>query len=125
MNISFDDSRGPLVLRVSGDLRIWGLREAEGQRLVNLFRAQENLPKEIVLNLADVKQIDSLGVGMLARALVECAKQERSLRVVLPLGAAGKVLKMVHIFDPWPAFPDETAAVQASLRTAQGGTTLS
>jgi anti-anti-sigma factor len=118
MNIAFDDSRGPLILRVSGDLRIWGQREAEGQRLVNLVRAQENLPKEIVLNLADVQQIDSLGVGMLARTLVECAKQQRSLRVVLPAGSAGKVLKMVHIFDRWPAFPDENAAVQASKGSA-------
>ena len=117
MNIVFDDSFGPFILRVSGDLRIWGRREAESLRLVNLVRAQENLPNDMILNLSGVKQIDSLGVGMLARVLVECAKQQRELKVVLPPGVPGKVLKLVHIFDSWPSFPDESDAVQACLGT--------
>jgi anti-anti-sigma factor len=121
MNIVFDDSSGTFILRVSGDMRIWGRREAETLRLVNLVRAQEKLPRGVILNLAEIKQIDSLGVGALARLLVECAKQEIALNVVLPTGIPGKVLKLVHIFDAWPAFPDETAAVQASLRTADTG----
>src|ERR1035438_4000904 len=48
MNIVFDDSFGPFILRVSGDLRIWGRREAESLRLVNLVRAQENLPNDMI-----------------------------------------------------------------------------
>jgi anti-anti-sigma factor len=114
MNIAFDDCSGTFILRVSGDMRIWGRRQAEQQRLVNLLRAQENLPKRMILNLAEVKQIDSLGVGALARLLAECAKQEIELNVVLPAGVPGNVLKLVHIFDAWPVFPDETAAARAS-----------
>ena len=116
MNIVFEDSSGIFILRVSGDMRIWGRREAENQRLVDLIRAQEKPPQRIILNLAEVKQIDSLGVGALARVVVECAKQAIALNVVLPLGLAGKVLRFVHIFDGWPAFPDEAAAVAAFLK---------
>jgi anti-anti-sigma factor len=113
MNISFEVSSDIFILRVSGDMRIWGSREAEQLRLVKLLRSQENLPKRMVLNLGDVKQIDSLGVGALARVVVECGKQEIHLSVVMPPGIPGKVLKLVHIFDSWPAFPDEASAVQA------------
>jgi anti-anti-sigma factor len=114
MNIEFEASSDIFIIRVSGDMRIWGRRDAEQLRLVNLLRAQENLPKKMILNLGEVKQVDSLGVGALARVVVECGKQEINLSVVLPPGVPGKVLKMVHIFDAWPAFPDEAAAVQAS-----------
>ncbi len=46
MNIVFDDSSGTFVMRVSGDMRIWGRREAENQRLVDLIRPRKNLPNE-------------------------------------------------------------------------------
>ncbi len=111
MNFQFEAISGVFVLRVSGDMRIWGRRDAEQQRLVALLRAQEELPKNMVLNLSGVKQIDSLGVGTLARVVVECSKQHIKLRVILPDGVPGKVLKMVHIFDAFPAFGDESAAV--------------
>jgi anti-anti-sigma regulatory factor len=121
MNIVFDDSSGAFILRVSGDMRMWGCREAENLRLVNLLRAQEKLPKRLILNLAEVKQVDSLGVGALGRVVAECGKQEMRLSVVLPTGTAGKVLRLVHIFDAWPEFPDEAAAFQASLKTTDAG----
>jgi anti-anti-sigma factor len=114
MNIEFEASSDIFILRVSGDMRIWGRRDAEQLRLVQLLRAQESLPKRMILILAEVKQIDSLGVGALARVVVECGKQEINLNVVLPLGIPGKVLKMVHIFDAWPSFPDEAAAVHGA-----------
>ena len=113
MNIEFEVSSDTFILRVSGDMRIWGRRDAEQLRLVNLLRSHDNLPKRMILNLGEVKQIDSLGVGALARVVVECGKQEIRLNVILPPGIPGKVLKMVHIFDAWPSFPDEASAVQA------------
>jgi len=69
------------------------------------------------LNLAEVEHLDPLGVGALARLLVECGKQEMNLHVVLPAGLAGQVLKSVRIFDAWSSFLDETSA----LRVAAAG----
>ena len=119
MDIAFDNSSGTFVLRVSGDMRLWN-REKGNERLLDLLRARKDLPKRMILNLAEVEQLDSLGVGALARVLVECGKQEIDLTVVLPTGIAGKVLGVVHIFDAYPAFPNEAAAVRASLGTATG-----
>jgi anti-anti-sigma factor len=117
VDIAFDNSSGTFVLRVSGDMRLWS-REEGSERLVDLLRARKSLPKRMVLNLADVEHLDSLGVGALARVLVECGKQEIDMKVVLPTGFAGRVLTMVRIFEACAAFPDESAAVRASLGTS-------
>jgi anti-anti-sigma factor len=117
MDVAFDNSSGTFILRVSGDMRLWS-REEGNERLVDLLRAREYLPKRMILNLAQVEHIDSLGVGALSRVLVECGKQEIDLKVVMPAAMAGKVLKAVHIFDACTAFPDEAAAVRASLETS-------
>jgi anti-anti-sigma factor len=113
MDIALRVSSGTFVLRVSGDMRLWS-REDGNERLVNLLRTQENLPKQMILNLAEVNHLDSLGVGALARVLVECGRQEIELNVVLPAGLPGKVLRLVRIFDARPTFLDETAALRAA-----------
>ncbi len=100
MDVALTVSSGAFALRVSGDMRLWN-RESGNECLVNLLRAQENLPKQMILNLAEVEHLDSLGVGALARLLVECGKQEMNLNVVLPAGLPGQVLKSVRIFDAW------------------------
>ena len=95
-------------------MRLWG-REDGAERLVNLLRAREELPTQMILSLAEVERFDSLGIGALARALVECTKRQIDLKVVLPTGVPGTVLRLLHILDPWPAFPDETSAIRAFL----------
>ena len=120
MNTAFDNSADNFIMRVSGDMRLWGREEGQ-ESLVNLLRAQENLPKRIILNLCEITQVDSLGIGALARVAVECGKREIDLKVVLPTGFPGKVLKLLHLFDAWPAFPDEAGAVRGSLGSAAAG----
>ena len=113
MDISFDNSSGTFILRVSGDMRLWS-REEGSQRLVEVLRARRQLPKRMILNLADVEYIDSLGVGALVRVLVECTTHQIDLKIVLPTGPAVRVLELVHIFDACPTFADEAAAARAS-----------
>ena len=113
MTISSGDFSGNFVLRVSGEMRIRGC-EGGYESLVTLLRAQEHLPRRMILNLAELKLFDSLGAGALALVLVECGKREIELKVVFPGGVAGHVLKRLHIFDAWPTFPDEAAALGAA-----------
>jgi anti-anti-sigma factor len=120
MKIALDSVTGVLILRVSGDMRIWG-HEEDQERMLKLLRAQETPPKRVILSLSEVHHIDTAGVGALARVLIECSKCEIELKVVLPGGFPGQMLKRIHIFDAWLAFPDETAAIQASLGSVAAG----
>ncbi len=109
MKITLEALAGILILRVSGDMRIWRFEE-EQEHLLILLRAQEAPVKRAILSLAEVHHMDTAGVGALARLLIECSKREIELRVVLPGGFPGQMLKRIHLFDKWPAFPDEAAA---------------
>jgi len=120
MKIAVDNVTGILILRVSGDMRIWG-HEEEQERMLNLLRAQETPPKRVILSLSHVHHIDTAGVGALARVLIECGKSEAELKVVPPGGFPGEMLKRIHIFEAWPVFSEETAAIQASLGSAAAG----
>ena len=120
MKVVAEGVTGVLILRVSGDMRIWG-HEEEQERMLNLLRAQETPLKCVILSLAKVHHMDTSGVGAVARLLIECGKCKIELKAVLPAGLPGEMLKRIHIFDAWPQFPDETAAVQASLGSAAAG----
>jgi anti-anti-sigma factor len=120
MKIALDNVTGILILRVSGDMRIWGHEDAQ-ERMLNLLRAQETPPNRLILSLSHVHHIDTAGVGALARVLIECGKHETELKVVPPGGFPGQMLKRIHLFDAWSAFPDETTAIQASLGSAAAG----
>ena len=114
MKVAIEDVTGVLVLRASGNMRIWG-HEEEQERMLNLLRAQEPPPKRVVLSLSKVHHMDTSGVGALARVLIESGKSEIELKVVLPGGFPGEMLRRIHIFDAWSQFPDEAAAIQAFL----------
>jgi hypothetical protein len=47
-------------------------------------------------------------------------KTEIELKVILPDNFPGQMLRRIHIFDAWPQFPDEAAAMQATLGSAAG-----
>lgn len=106
-----------MVLRVGGDLRLWGKRDAEAQ-LLRLLRAEEHLPGQLVLNMAEIHHLDTAGIGELVRVIVECAKREVDLKLVLPRGVPGEALRRLHIFDAWQEFHEESAAIQAATAAA-------
>ncbi len=110
MKIALNSRSDILILRVSGDMRIWGHEEGQ-ERILKAIRAQESPPRRLILSLSDVHHIDTAGVGALARVLIECGKCEIQLKTVLPGGFPGQMLKRLHIFDAWSDFPDEAAAV--------------
>src|ERR1051326_1624251 len=110
MEISTVRISGSLVVRASGDLRIWG-HEAENDHLLNLLRAESDLPKQVILNLSQLTRVDSMGIGSLVRVVIECAKRDVGLKVVMPSGVAGEAIRCVRIFEAYPEFADEAAAI--------------
>ncbi len=110
-------AEGTLVIRVSGDLRIWG-KEEHQEQLINALRNAIPAPTRVIFNMSGIHHIDTAGVGSMARLLIECGKRELDLRVIMPVGFAEQVLKRLHIFDSWPAFPNERAALDSDSSAA-------
>lgn len=109
---------GFVILRVSGDLRLWG-RSERGDELVNILRSgMQDHPSRVVLNLRGLTNVDSMGISALVRIPVECGRQKLGLHVVLPSGIAGHALERVRILDGWPSYNDEAAAIKAAQAQA-------
>jgi Anti-anti-sigma regulatory factor (antagonist of anti-sigma factor) len=85
---------GYAVLRVSGDLRLWDRRGAE-QELLKLLPDDAALPgNRLLLNLADLTHVDSLGISALVRVVIACVKKSvgvgRSCPAALPANRFGR-----------------------------------
>ncbi len=113
MNVELESHPGFLLLRVAGDLRLWG-KQGQESPLGTLHSQLEDAPERLVLNLTGVTNVDSLGIGAIVRMLIPCYKRHMDLKVVLPAGLAGEALRRVHVFDAWPEFPQEAEAIQAA-----------
>lgn len=95
-------------------MRLWGRSEHE-EELVKLLRSGlQDRPSQVVLNMRGLTNVDSLGISALVRIPIECARQKMGLKVILPPGIAGEALRRVRVFEPWPSFNDEAAAIQAA-----------
>lgn len=115
MEAELERHREFLVLRVKGNMRLWGHPELEA-RLLQTFRAGlGDNPAQLVLNMGGLTHLDTLGIAALVRVLIECSKRKMELKVVLPSGMAGEAIKCVRVFEPWPNYQDEQAAIQAAV----------
>jgi anti-sigma B factor antagonist len=97
------------LLNVSGRLTSFetGALRDSISRLLKLGR------KDIVLNLSGLKYLDSSGIGELARAYVAVVKQSGQMKVVGLSSKIEEVLKITQLYQVFPEFPDEEAALKS------------
>jgi anti-sigma B factor antagonist len=69
--------------------------------------------KDIVLNLSSLKYLDSSGIGELARVYVTVVKQSGQMKVVGLSSRIEEVLKITQLYQVFPEFPDEEAALKS------------
>jgi anti-sigma B factor antagonist len=67
----------------------------------------------IVLNLSALQYLDSSGIGELARIYVMVLKSGGEMKVVGLSQNVEDVLKITHLYQVFPEFPDEEAALQS------------
>lgn len=113
MEAEFEKHDGYLLLRVKGDVRLWGRSDIEKDMLERFHNAVAEDTKHLVLNLARISYLDTMGIAAMVRILIECSKRKIDLKLVMPGGVPGESLRRVRIFEPWPAYPDEAAAIRA------------
>ncbi|HWO40124.1 MAG TPA: STAS domain-containing protein [Candidatus Acidoferrum sp.] len=70
---------------------------------------------KILVNLADVTQLDSSSIGTIVRAFISLKHRGASLKLLGPRGNVRMVLETVHLLEVIPSIEDEAQAI-ASFR---------
>jgi anti-sigma B factor antagonist len=79
----------------------------------SISRLLEQGRRDIVLNLSGLKYLDSSGIGELARVYVAVVKQSGQMKVVGLSSKIEEVLKITQLYQVFPEFPDEEAALKS------------
>ncbi len=104
-------------IRESGDVTILDLRGraiigAESELLSShLQELVATGVRKLLLNLADLTQVDSSSVSTIVSLYVSLKRQGGDLKFLRPCGRVQMVLKVTHLLDIIPSFDDEPRAL--------------
>jgi len=115
LHISIRESCGVTILDLRGKSTIDGNSEILSRRLNKLVASGV---RKLLLNMTDLKQVDSSGVRVIVDAYVSLRNKAGELKLLRPRGSVLEVFRVLHLLDIIPSFDDETQAL-ASFR-AQG-----
>jgi len=101
---------GPIsLLDVSGRLTFFEV----GALRDSVSRLLKQGRKNIVLNLSALQYLDSSGIGELARIYVSVVKESGELKVVGLSSRVQEILKTTQLYQVFPEFPSEEAALES------------
>ena len=112
LQISIRESADVTILDLQGRVTIGADSELLNSHLQKLIA---NGVRKLLLNLADVTQLDSSGVSAIVGTHVSLSRQDGSLKLLRPCGRVRTVLRVIHLLDIIPTFEDEAQAL-ASFR---------
>lgn len=105
-------------IRNSGDVTILDLRgratidDGESELLDrHLQELIANGARKLLLNLADLTQVDSTGIGVIVGTCVSLRRQGGDLRVLCARGLVLEVFRVLHLQQAIPSFEDEAQAL--------------
>ena len=98
------------VIRLRGSLTLGSPVDDLRQTLDQALRAGD---ANLVLNLSDVRWVDSSGVGVLVKSLTSAKQAGGSLKLVNPSKPALQTLKMCNLLPLFDVFDEESEAVQS------------
>ena len=111
--ISIRESCGVTILDLRGRSTIDGKSEILSRRLKKLVAGGV---RKLLLNMTDLKQVDSSGVRVIVDAYVSLRDKGGELKLLRPRGSVLEVFRVLHLLEIIPSFDDETQAL-ASFRT--------
>ncbi len=110
-----------ISIRTSGDVTILDLQGratlgADSDLLnTHLQRLIANGARKLLLNLADLTQLDSSGISAITGTDASLVRQGGTLKLLRPRSRVRAVLQVIHLLDVIPTFEDEAQAL-ASFR---------
>jgi anti-sigma B factor antagonist len=112
-----------ISIRESGDVTILDLRgrstinDGESDLLDSRIKGLvDKGAHKLLLNLGDLTQFDSSGIGVIVGTYVSLRNQGGDLRLLRPRGLVLEVFRVLHLLKIIPMFEDEAEAL-ASFRT--------
>ena len=118
-----------ISVRQSNDVTILDLRgkstidARESELLGNRLRALTDWGKrKLLLNLANLTQVDSTGISAIVESYVCLQRQDGELKLLGPRGRVLEVLMLFRLLDTIPSFEDESQAL-ASFRARNDAAT--
>ena len=66
---------------------------------------------KMLVNLTDLTQMDSSGIGSIVRAFTSLRRRGANLKLLRPRGNVRLVLETVHLLDVIPTIEDENQAI--------------
>jgi len=101
---------GPIsIVDVSGRLTSF----ESGALRDSISRLLKQHRTNIVLNLSDLQYLDSSGIGELARIYVSVVKASGQMKVVGLAPKVEEILKITQLYQVFPEFPSEEAALES------------
>ena len=111
-----------ISIRESGDVTILDLRgrsTIDGGESELLSSGLRKLiakgARKLLLNLADLTQVDSSGVGVIVATYVSLREKGGDLKLLCPCGRVREVFRVLRLQEIFPSFEEETQAL-ASFR---------
>jgi anti-sigma B factor antagonist len=107
--------------RISGDVTIVDL---QGKATIgpnsdllsrHLQKLAANGVRKLLLNLADLEQMDSSGIAAMLRSYVSLLRQGGSLRLLRPRARVREVLQVMRLLSFIATFEDEVEAVASFM----------
>ena len=113
LQISIRESADVTILDLRGRSTIDG---GESELLSSLLKGLvANGVRKLLLNLVNLTQVDSSGVGIIVETYISLKRQRGELKLLCPRGRVLEVLTVFRLLDVIPNFEDEALAL-ASFR---------
>ena len=106
-----------ISVRQCNDVTILDLRgkstiDAGEIELLSKLRAlTDNGKRKLLLNLADLTQMDSTGISAIVESYLRLQRQDGELKLLVPRGRVREVLALFRLLETIPSFEDETQAL--------------
>ena len=107
-----------IAIRESGDVAILDLQGrltfSSGESVLlrsNLQKLVDNGVRKLLLNLADLTQIDSSGISIIVEMCVSLRRKGGDLKLLRPCGRVLEVLTVFRLQDVIPSFENEAQAL--------------
>ncbi len=101
------------VVEVSGKLTSF----ESGALRNNIAKLLQEGRKQILLNLSGLEYLDSSGIGDLVHAYLSVVKRGGEMKVVGLSEKVEEILKITQLYQVFPEFRDEQAALQSFPQT--------